>query len=57
MTPLEIRILMGAEDNNLLKLIERLEYIKSGKDGGCGLSDREQKTLQMAYTRLDEITK
>ena len=57
MTPLEVRILIGAEDKNLFDLIKRLEYIKDHKDGGCGLSEREQKTLDILYERLEEITR
>lgn len=57
MNILELRILQGIEDNNLDKHITRLEYIKAGKDGGCGISEREEETLKILYQRLEEITK
>lgn len=50
MTPLQMRILMGLEDTTLDKHIQRLEFIKSKADGGCGLA------LATLYQRLDEIT-
>jgi hypothetical protein len=56
MTPLQMRILMGLEDTTLDKHIQRLEFIKSKADGGCGLAPGEEATLATLYQRLDEIT-
>ena len=57
MTILEIQILQGQKDSELLDLIRRLEYIKDKKDGGNGISPREQQTLDRCYERLESITK
>ena len=57
MTILEVQILHGEKDSELLDLIRRLEYIKDKKDGGNGLSPREQVTLDRCYERLELITK
>ena len=57
MTMLEVQIVRGEKDDELLDLIRRLEYIKAQKDGGNGISPREQVTLDRCYERLEEITK
>lgn len=57
MTPLEVQILIGQKDNELLEIIRRLEYIRDKKDGGNGLSPKEEITLNRCYERLEEITK
>lgn len=56
MTILECKIQSGTEDDNLDRIISRLEYIQNRHDGGCGLSPREFRTLQLAYQRLELIT-
>jgi hypothetical protein len=57
MNPLQLQIKSGVADTRLLNIINELERIKAGHDGGNGLSPGEQKTLDMAYERLDLITK
>ena len=53
MTPLELRVCAGLEDERLLYHIATLERMQ--KVGG-GLSPGEFATLCLIYERLDDIT-
>lgn len=53
LTPLEIKIIAGKEDDRLLEHIERLQSFM--QDGS--ISDRELITYDVAYARLDTITR
>lgn len=57
MTPLQLQISLGRADTRLLDIIADLEAMKAGRDAGNGISSGEQKTLDMAYARLEIITK
>lgn len=56
MTPLELRITLGQEDERLPEIISLLERMKAKQDVGCGISDVEQRTLDLAWARLEVIT-
>lgn len=57
MNPLQLQIVTGLADTRLLNIIDELERMKTRQDAGNGISSGEQKTLDMAYERLDLITK
>lgn len=57
MNPIQLQILSGVADTRLLNIIDELERMKARQDAGNGISSGEQKTLDMAYERLDLITR
>ena len=52
MTPLQLKILAGTADNELLRVIDDLDRMR--RTGG--LSPGEEDTWFMAWVRLDELT-
>ena len=52
MTPLDINIIAGQKDAELLRIIDDLERMKK-----LALSPGEENTLRLAYARLEEMTK
>lgn len=54
MTPLELKILAGDEDERLLEHIDFLE--RAREQSARGLSPVEERTLQHTWLRLDQIT-
>lgn len=53
MTPLMAKIIAGLADTELERIINDLEAMK--KNGG--ISVNEQLTLNLAYSRLEELTR
>lgn len=54
MTPLMLKIMCGEADGRLLDIISDLEAIR---DNGFGISPMESATLNLAYNRLEQITR
>ena len=58
MSPLTLRIKIGAEDARLMEHIERLEGMKiPGRSGSASMSQGERDLLITAYERLEFITR
>jgi hypothetical protein len=55
-TPLEIQILIGRRDTTLLDLLNEMNDLRRS-GGGRGLSVREERTYDMAWSRLEFITR